>query len=145
MFLIQWLQRNRKAFTPTYLYFNQTFSDFAPRVSSALERFVQLYFLIDSPQLLDAIGKQLKFQINVRRDLKKSFYWVAITLIFRSPNTRFVTWMWLSYLKEIRNLEDEAVPFNNIGRYTNCSGLFVWIKCLLCWEENTFSFPVGKK
>ena len=45
--------------------------------------------------------------------LKKSFYWVAITLIFRSPNTRFVTWMWLSYLKQIRNLEDEAVPFNN--------------------------------
>ena len=63
--------KKMKGVSPTYLYFNQTFSDFAPRASSALERFLQLYFLIDSPHLLDALGKQLKFQINVRRDFKK--------------------------------------------------------------------------
>ena len=56
MSLIQWFQRKRKAIPPTYLYFNQKFSDFVPRASSALE---------NSPTLLST-----RFSTAIRRPRK---------------------------------------------------------------------------
>ena len=47
------------------------FSDFVPRASSALRNF-KTFLSVDSAHLLDALGKRLKFHINIQTGLKNS-------------------------------------------------------------------------
>ena len=75
-------------------------SYFDPRASSTFGNF-STFLALDFPQLVDALGKRLKFQVSVKQDLKELlnglldlfFYWVTITSIFRSSNTSFLLWM----------------------------------------------------
>ena len=63
--------------------------DFVPRTSNTLRNF-PISLTLDFPQLLDALGKKLKFHINVYQGLKKlfnglldlSFHWVTIIIVF---------------------------------------------------------------
>ena len=56
------------------------------------------FLALDFPQLLDALGKRLKFHINVQQGLKKflndlldlSFYWTPIISIFPFLENNFL-------------------------------------------------------
>ena len=152
------------------------FFNFVPRASSVLRNF-PTFLALDFSQLSDALRKRLKCHIIVRQGFKKllnglidlSFYWVIISSIFRSSNTRFLYWMWLLYLKYIISSEGGAAPFPKNERYTNWFGSFdfhiylkldnlrhyEWIsriqnsegrlKCVQRWDKSTFSFSLGKR
>ena len=161
---------------PNLFPLGRKFSNFVLRTSSTLRNFLT-FLVLDFSQVSDALRKRLKFHINVRLGLKKllnrlldlSFYWVIISSIFRSSNTRFLYWMWLLYLKYIISSEGGAAPFPKNERYTNWFGSFdfhiylkldnlrhyEWIsriqnsegrlKCVQRWDKSTFSFSLGKR
>ena len=109
------------------------FFNFVPRASSVLRNF-PTFLALDFSQLSDALRKRLKCHIIVRQGFKKllnglidlSFYWVIISSIFRSSNTRFLSWMWLLYLKYCRleALKTMLPPFAKNEKYTNWFGSF---------------------
>ena len=74
------------------------------RAFSALRNY-PMFFPPDFPQLLDALGKSLKFHFNMwslqkllNALLDLYFYWFSITCIFRSSRATSLSWMWFSYL-----------------------------------------------
>lgn len=90
------------------------FTSYIPRASSKLSVLPSL----DLPQLLDVMGKRLKFHLNARQGFKKvlnglvdlSCYPVTVTSFFCFSITRFLSRIWLFYLKQIKSLEDAPAP-----------------------------------
>ena len=76
------------------------FSDSVPTTFGTRRNFPN-FLVLDFQQLLDGLGKKLKFHIHVQQGLKtflnglldSSFYWVTATSIFRSASTSLLSWL----------------------------------------------------